>query len=39
MASTVAVSMLPWVRRAEVAGPIKMGLLEDVSGDLVMFGS
>jgi len=33
----VAVAM-PWVRRAEAATPIKMGLLEDVSGDLAMFG-
>jgi urea ABC transporter substrate-binding protein len=33
--STLAV---PWVRRADAAAPIKVGLLEDVSGDLAMFG-
>ncbi len=29
---------MPWVRRGEAATPIKIGLLEDVSGDLAMFG-
>jgi urea ABC transporter substrate-binding protein len=33
--STLAV---PWVRRADAVAPIKVGLLEDVSGDLAMFG-
>ena len=40
LAGSAALSSLalPWVRRSDAAAPIKVGLLEDVSGDLAMFG-
>ncbi|MBV9117711.1 MAG: urea ABC transporter substrate-binding protein [Acetobacteraceae bacterium] len=40
LAGSAALSILalPWVRRSDAAAPIKVGLLEDVSGDLAMFG-
>ena len=40
LAGSAALSslVLPWVHRSDAAAPIKVGLLEDVSGDLAMFG-
>jgi len=37
-AAALSSMAVPWVRRSEAAAPIKVGLLEDVSGDLAMFG-
>jgi urea ABC transporter substrate-binding protein len=37
-AAALSTLAMPWVRRSEAVAPIKVGLLEDVSGDLAMFG-